>query len=94
MDGSELVYAEGLMTDEIADECRFIFHAVGSWNKWKVMVAMLQVCMCVRQSERARRARVHTRTRARARTHTHTHTHTCLCARVLSHTHAKTAMRD
>ena len=46
MDGSERVYTEGLMTDESADECRFIFHAVGSWNKWKVMVAMLQVRMC------------------------------------------------
>ena len=26
-----------------ADDCRFIFHAVGSWNKWAAVCAMLQV---------------------------------------------------
>jgi hypothetical protein len=34
-----------------ADDCRFIFHAVGSWNKWAAVCAMLQVlCWCCLES--------------------------------------------
>jgi hypothetical protein len=39
-------------------ECRFIFHAVGSWNKWSVMVAMLQVLRVVNSKPRYQSTRV------------------------------------